>query len=407
VAALAARGGRSVVVLEKAPELGGRGRAQALGGGTFNLGPHALYRNGAAMRVLDRLEVRYAGGIPGPAGNFGWRAGRLHTLPSGPVSLLSTDLLGFGAKLELARFLAAVQRERADSLDGVSVADFAARRFARPAAREFFDALVRVSSYCNAPERVSAGTAIRQLQHALRHNVLYLHGGWSTLAEGLHRAAERAGARVLCGARVEAFDRGTLLLGDGERVEARAVVVAAGGPENAAELLRSDALAAHARKALPIRAACLDLALSRLPEPRRTFALGVDVPLYASVHTRCAQLGPPGLAVIQVARYLAPDEAGSEALGGLESLMDALQPGWRECVVGRRFLPELTVIHDAPEASRGGLAGRFPVEVPDVPNAFVVGDWVGSEGMLADAVLASAERAVGLLLARPSLRTAA
>jgi hypothetical protein len=158
---------------------------------------------------------------------------------------------------------------------------------------------------------------------------------------------------------------------------------------------------------MPIRAACLDQALSGLPEPRRTFALGIDVPLYASVHTRCAELGPPALAVVHLARYLGPTEAGSEALEGLESLMTALQPGWRERVVGRRFLPELTVMHDAPQAAHGGAAGRFPVEVADVPGAFVVGDWVGGEGMLADAVLASAEHAAATLLARPSLRAAA
>jgi phytoene dehydrogenase-like protein len=407
VAALAARGGRSVVVLEKAPELGGRGRAQTLGGGTFNLGPHALYRNGAAMRVLDRLGVPYSGGMPGAAGNLAWRGGRLHTLPSGPVSLLSTDLISFGTKLELARFLAGVQRERPERLEGTSVADFAAKRFSRRGSLELFGALVRVTSYCNAPERFSAGSAVRQLQHALRHNVLYLNGGWSTLVEGLRAAAEGAGARVLCDARVAGLEGKTVVLADGQRVEAGAVVVAAGGPEHAAELLRSEALASHARKALPIRAACLDLAMSSLPEPRRTFALGIDVPLYASVHTRCAELGPPGLVVMQVARYLAPGEVGSEALPGLEALMDALQPGWRERVVGRRFLPELTVIHDAPEASRGGAAGRFPVVVPDAPGAYVVGDWVGEEGLLADTVLASAERTVALLLERPSLRAAA
>jgi hypothetical protein len=35
--------------------------------------------------------------------------------------------------------------------------------------------------------------------------------------------------------------------------------------------------------------------------------------------------------------------------------------------------------------------------VPDAPDAFVVGDWVGPEGMLLDASLASAGRAAGEL----------
>ena len=35
--------------------------------------------------------------------------------------------------------------------------------------------------------------------------------------------------------------------------------------------------------------------------------------------------------------------------------------------------------------------------VPDAPGVFVVGDWVGGEGMLLDASLASAERAAAEL----------
>ena len=44
-------------------------------------------------------------------------------------------------------------------------------------------------------------------------------------------------------------------------------------------------------------------------------------------------------------------------------------------------------------AAGGGLAGRPGVAVPDRPGTFVAGDWVGPEGHLADAVLASARAA--------------
>jgi hypothetical protein len=48
-------------------------------------------------------------------------------------------------------------------------------------------------------------------------------------------------------------------------------------------------------------------------------------------------------------------------------------------------------------ASGGGLAGRPGPQVPGVENLFVVGDWVGHEGMLLDAALASASRADSLM----------
>jgi hypothetical protein len=48
-------------------------------------------------------------------------------------------------------------------------------------------------------------------------------------------------------------------------------------------------------------------------------------------------------------------------------------------------------------AAGGGLAGRPGPAVPRVRGLYVVGDWVGAEGQLADASLASARRAAALL----------
>jgi hypothetical protein len=59
---------------------------------------------------------------------------------------------------------------------------------------------------------------------------------------------------------------------------------------------------------VPVRAACLDVGLARLPEPRRTFALGLDEPTYLSVHSKTAKLAPEGAAAIHVAKYLSTEE---------------------------------------------------------------------------------------------------
>src|SRR6185436_3998372 len=66
----------------------------------------------------------------------------------------------------------------------------------------------------------------------------------------------------------------------------------------------------------------------------------------------------------------------------------------------RRFLPSLVVSNALVTAEDGGLAGRPPVEVPGVRGLCLAGDWVGPEGMLADASLASAEAAAQALLGR-------
>jgi phytoene dehydrogenase-like protein len=158
----------------------------------------------------------------------------------------------------------------------------------------------------------------------------------------------------------------------------------------------------------PVRAACLDVGLSVLPKSRNLFALGVDAPVYLSVHSAVARLAEPGHALIHVAKYL-PVDAASDAKADereLEALLDLVQPGWREVLVERRFLPEMTVSYAATEA-RTGAAQPGPA-VPGVEGLYVVGDWVGARGMLLDASLASAESAVeGILATTERARAAA
>ena len=69
-------------------------------------------------------------------------------------------------------------------------------------------------------------------------------------------------------------------------------------------------------------------------------------------------------------------------------------------VAHRRFLPAITVMHAMATAHQGGTAGRPDPQVEDVPGLYVVGDWVGAEGLLVDASLASARRAAELIAAR-------
>jgi hypothetical protein len=65
--------------------------------------------------------------------------------------------------------------------------------------------------------------------------------------------------------------------------------------------------------------------------------------------------------------------------------------------VHKRFLPDLIVSHALDLAGDARLGKSTPA-VPGLPSVFVAGDWVGQEGMLADAALASAEAAAQLAL---------
>jgi phytoene dehydrogenase-like protein len=403
-AALLARAGHAVTLYEKARALGGRAATHPVSGGVcFNQGPHALYRDGAAARLLAELGVALHGGMPRTTGACALDGGSTHTLPSGFLSLTTTRLFGLAAKLEVARLLGTLPRLDPRPFDAVSVADFLERRVAEPPARRLLRALLRLTSYADDPVRASAGAALAQLKLALGGGVLYLDGGWQTLVDGLAASARAAGARLRPAVRVAAVEQDGAVRGvrldDGSFAPVDAAVVAT-SPAAAAEIVAGGdqtPLARWAAEAIPVRVACLDVALARLPRPRVLFALGIDRPLYYSVHSAYAKLAPDGTAVIHVAKYLGSDGAGAADEGEMEGVLDLLQPGWRAAVVCRRTLPRMIAAEALVTARGGGTAGRPGPAVPGVRNLYVVGDWVGPEGMLVDAALASARRAAAAL----------
>jgi phytoene dehydrogenase-like protein len=413
-AAYLARAGLDVQLVERARSVGGRAATLRRGGFSLNLGPHALF-HAAAREVLNDLGVAWTGGKAPLSGGLAYDRGILHTLPVGVLSLLSTDLLRLGAKLEAGRLLSRLPSLAPEELDDVPLARWLDEHTRAPAVRKLVEALIRVGTYTDDPERVSAGAALRQLQSATRHPVSYVDGGWQTLVDGLRAVAVDAGARIRTGAAVrsvlhDGHVRG-VQLEDGGEIAADAVVLA-GSPALARRLVpESPSLARAATAAITVEAACLDLALTSLPQPRHLFALGLDCPLYLSVHSASANLARPGAAVVHVAKYLRPgaptDPRADEH--ELEALVDLAQPGWRTLVAERRYLPRMAVYHHLPLAASGGLAGRSSPSVEEVTGLFVAGDWVGPTGLLADAGLASARACAKMILdvqARPMTRSA-
>src|SRR6185312_6766525 len=147
-------------------------------------------------------------------------------------------------------------------------------------------------------------------------------------------------------------------------------------------------IAAAALAARPVRAMTLDLGLGTAG-PGATYALGIDAPMYLSLHSVAARLAPPAAGLLHLSRFLAPDEAPESAhFGELERLADRVRPGWRERVAQRQRLVGITVAHDFPRWRRSGR--RAPIVVADTPGLFLSGDWVGDEGLLSDASAASA-----------------
>jgi phytoene dehydrogenase-like protein len=410
-AAYLARAGFSVRLLERASGLGGRAATLRHQGYALNRGAHALYCRGEGLAVLKELGVPTPGRKVSGSGKA-LRAGTLHQLPVDMLSLLGTGLLGFGAKAVAARWLDRVPRLSASDLDSLSVTEWLARSGLPAEARALVEALVRLSTYANASDSFSAGTALAQLQRALG-GVLYVDGGWQTLADGLRDRAAAAGAIVTTGARAESLRRAgsgayTVGLSDGSELTAPNVVLAI-GPRDAAALIASSGASVPEglSGAQPLRAATLDVALSHLPKSHEPFILGIDRPLYLSLHSRAAKLAPEGGAVVQAMKYLAAGDDDPDAdRAELETLMDLGMPGWRASTVHVQFLPRMITAERLDLAAEGGAAGRPSAEVHGLPGVLLAGDWVRGNSWLADASLGSGRAAARLVVARSSPRRA-
>ena len=389
------RAGANVRLFEAAADLGGRARTRHVDGFSLNQGPHALYRAGAFKRELDRLGIPYSGqrALSGTRQAI-WQ-GRLHDLPTSAGTLAMTSLFRIRDKLAFARVFKAIN----DGATGEGAfAHWLDAQKLSPVVRASLEALGRLTGYTNGSAEISAAAILDQIRIGLA-GTLYLDGGWSMLANGLANAAREAGAELNTGARVERLlvegRRSRLVMADGAEAVADATILALGPHEAAALAPAIGSLAVEAREAMPVRANALDLALSRIPDGAYDFALGIDGPFYLSLHSRSAKLAPAGGAVVHVAKYLPVGEMPErDAIAELEGVADLVMPGWRAFEVRRQELRGMNVSQGLSRWDRA----RPDVALGDAPGVFIAGDWVGREGMIADAAAASAAEAARSVL---------
>jgi phytoene dehydrogenase-like protein len=400
-AALLARSGKTVTLFEHSSrEIGGRARTAEIDGFYFNQGPHALYLTDATDTILKELGITYTGGIP---------AGKGYLISGGKKREIAGDYSSWlsGKSDYGSQFFISPTKIDFSQLESVTEQEWLDKNIHDINDAEIIKTIIRLNTYANDPDIQSIGPVLHQIYVASQAGgVMYLDGGWQTLIDGLLRVAKNANARILMGKkaiRVKRTDSSgwQVLLEDKTQVSAKIVVIAA-GPKDAYSLFddneRPDVLSKAAKESKPIRLVCLDVALSSLPDKDTLFALGVDRPLYFSVHSAYAKLAPNGGALIHVAKYLGTsiEPKPREDQPELEEFLDLLQPGWRQVLVKKRPLPNMVVSNALITAANGGLGGRPDPRIAE--NLYIVGDWVGKEGLVSNASVASAKHAAQLIL---------
>lgn len=397
-ASFAASAGARVALYESSLDFGGRARTRVKEGFYFNYGPHALYRGGSLDIALRDQGVVPRAKVPNLAAGYLVRDRALHLAPFGASGLAETTLYPSALKAEVGAALARFAKSAPEVDQGVTARQAIEEFSQSPHVRELISAMLRLTSYIHDPDAADGATLFAQLHRALSTNVVYVDDGWNQLVSALAARADAGRCLLSVGQRVTAIKPGQtwrVETGSGDSVSVPAVVLAL-PPRDALELLpHAKALRVAADRSVAVYAACLDLGLSQLPEPRHNFALGLDQPFYLSVHSSAARLAPEGGALVHIMRYLEPDQQPDKTslLAELEGFADLVQPGWRSHVRARQFFWKMPVMCSEPLARFRGLAGRPTVEVPDFSGLYIAGDWVGSHSLLSDAAAASGRMA--------------
>ena len=399
-----AKAGVDVTLFEKSSNLGGRASTQYFEGYSFNHGIHALYTGGAASQTLEDLAIPYSGRSPGDVSIL--YEGEFYTAPYTMLSLLTSKLFGIMDKLELMQFFAKLPRMDAKEFAYMNVQDWLEQHVRHQQVRLLLASFARTFVYSSALDLVSAEVFINKMRISLKNPVVYIDNGWQSLVQELRRVAEEAGASIRTGARVEALVAHdghiqVIHTNDGKQIQTQAVILAL-APKAVMKLLNAEDFTElhHTINALlPAQVACLDVALRKLPGTQHTIVQDIEQPRFMSTQSLYSHIAPEGGALIYSFKQLDPRQRSDprEDERDLEDLLDQSQPGWRDVVVKRQFLPRIDAVGMLPTAQNGGFAGRPGTRVQGIDNLYLAGDWVGP-GFLSDASFNSARVAAQQIL---------
>ena len=362
---------------------------------------------------MEELNIKYSGRKVDYTKYFITKKGKKYHSPVKISQLLTTQLLkGLSSKIETTKFFIKLNKMNFEGLERISFQDWLDKTFKNPDSKAFVKMLGRIATYTFNAENLSAKLALDQIKKAVAGGVIYIDEGWQTLVNQLVDIAKRNGVKFVYGKNVISLEQShevnrqnnqslwKIKLSDNTIVSFQDVIIAT-NPYNVHSLLNKNILISpEFLKQLefmnrPAKVATLDVALNSLPNPDVYGVYGLDTPLYLSLHSAFAKLSTDGNGILfHAMKYLDASiepNAVQDKLE-LEGILDTVQSDWRKKVVRQRFLPNMIPSNTVLNSSNKGIVEKRPdIKVPGVNNLYIIGDWVGPEGMLADASFASAK----------------
>ncbi|WHY66634.1 FAD-dependent oxidoreductase [Neobacillus sp. SuZ13] len=390
----------SILIVEKGKQVGGRARTNKMDQQYLNLGPHALYKKGKAKSILEELGINLHGKSPKLSGIL-MEDNMEYAAPLAPFELFTTSLLNGKERIEWVSVLLKLMNTDPEKLAELTLQQWVKQTAHSKKVESLLYILGRLATYCHAPEMVSAKVIVANMKNAMG-GVLYLDGGWQTIIDQLHNKASLSGVEVKSPTLVKQMkpaqqDHLKLVLSNDEEILAKYVICTT-GPHELNEMLVETEQNHFFSKITPVRGATLDVALTKLPNPKRLFAMGITDPLYYSVHSPYARLSDdPKNAVLHVFKYHHPNDTHDRAIvkNELEEFLDQLQPGWQQYVITRRFIPNIIVNQRLPLIGDEQKLQRSKTEIPGL---YIAGDWASPHSILADGAVSSGKQAAAEII---------
>lgn len=388
----------SVLILEKAGSIGGRARTNKIKLQSFNIGPHALYKKGKAISILEELGINISGKSP-KLGGVLIKDDVEYAAPLNPSALFSSKLLKGKEKLEWLSILMKIRNIDVEKFVDQSYEKWVEQVTKSPTIKSLLLVLARLSTYCHAPDKTSAKVILSHVKVSM-DGVLYIDYGWQTIIDQLHNKAIISGVDVRTNVVVNKISKDgdgdyKLISSQGDIFPGKYVINTTSPSELNAILGNDNSLPKNNffEKIKPVKGATLDVALTGLPNPKQLFAMGITDPLYFAVHSPYAILSENrNHSILHVFKYLQPDEKtdDKDIKVELELFLEKLQPGWKDFEITSRFIPHIVVNQRLPQT---GDDQKLYHSINEIPGLYIAGDWASPHFILSEAATTSAKKA--------------
>ncbi|WP_281884216.1 NAD(P)/FAD-dependent oxidoreductase [Paenibacillus sp. YYML68] len=406
-AALLAKRGNRVVVLERSPILGGRSHVVSKNGFTMSYGAHAvLAPKEEPMRSIVReleLPMQYR---KASLSKFKLLMnGKVISSPLGFGALTSPAITGLVNHIQCLRQFYQLVKQAPVFPETMSVGRWIRENVTNPEIAKVLSAYAALSVYDGAIDTYSMNRFVELTARAYERNEPLSYMGYDTLLAELHKAITTHGGQVLLGKAVselivEAGQVKGVVCAE-ERYAFDAVVLNV-PPKELSKLLHEPALAEELGSYTEQAAQYVyvyDLMLSKRLRGDISNLLDLDGRFYVNDYSmNNPSSAPAGTQLLQGMKFLSAEEQlddshASRSQDDYEAMLHQVYPGWEKHVVQKR------IIH---RAMVNGIARRMnarllPLQSRAVSGLYLVGDATEGAGALGMPCYDSARKVADML----------